>query len=69
MGFESLQDFMSMCYVAPMGVTRCHGGFVWAAYGIAAVVLIANVVAVIRRRRRLVKQIQRQVRRDQKGML
>lgn len=65
MAFESLSDFMTMCYVAPIGDTRCHGSYVWAAYGIGFAVLIGNIVAVVKRRRQVVRQIRRKIRREQ----
>ena len=65
MAFENLNDFISMCYVAPIGDTRCHGGFVWSAYAIALTVVVLNVVGVIRQRRKVITQIRRKVRREQ----
>jgi heme exporter protein CcmD len=65
MAFESLSDFMSMCYVAPIGATRCHGSFVWTAYGIALLVIAGNIVAVVRKRRQAIQQIRRRMRREQ----
>lgn len=67
MAFESLTDFMTMCYVAPIGDTRCHGAYVWSAYGIAALVIIGNLVAIARQRRNIISQIQRKIRREQAG--
>ena len=65
MAFESLSDFMSMCYVAPIGATRCHGSFVWAAYGIALLVIAGNIAVVVRKRRQAIQQIRRRIRREQ----
>ncbi|MDX1693556.1 MAG: heme exporter protein CcmD [Ketobacteraceae bacterium] len=65
MAFESLSDFMSMCYVAPIGDTRCHGGYVWTAYGIGLLVIAGNIAAVVARRRQTVNQIRRRIRREQ----
>lgn len=65
MAFESLSDFMSMCYVAPIGDTRCHGSYVWSAYGIGLLIVAGNLVAVIKRRRQVVDQIRRRIRREQ----
>ena len=65
MAFESLNDFLTMCYVTPMGFDRCHGGFVWTAYGIAAVVVLGNLFAVINQRKKVVNQIRRKIRREQ----
>lgn len=65
MAFESLNDFITMCYVAPIGDTRCHGNYVWAAYGITAIVVIGNLVAVIKQKRNAVQQIRRKLKREQ----
>lgn len=65
MAFESLNDFMTMCYVTPMGFDRCHGPFVWSAYAIALTVVLGNIFAVIQRRKKVVDQIRRKLRREQ----
>ena len=65
MAFESLSDFMTMCYVAPIGDIRCHGAYVWTAYGIAVTIIVGNLVAVVRRRTQVVEQIRRRIRREQ----
>lgn len=39
--------------------------YVWTAYGIVTVVLLVNFIIPIQRRRKLLKQIKRQTRRDQ----
>lgn len=65
MAFESLSDFMTMCYVAPIGDIRCHGAYVWSAYGIGLLVIAGNLVAVVKRRRQVVDQIRRRIRREQ----
>ena len=65
MAFESLSDFMTMCYVAPIGDTRCHGSYVWTAYGIALLVVAGNIIAVVRQRHRAINQIRRRIRREQ----
>lgn len=67
MAFESLNDFMTMCYVTPMGFDRCHGGFVWSAYGLATLVVVGNLLAVIRQRKKVIQQIRRKMRREQVG--
>ena len=40
-----------------------HGAFVWSAYGITAVVLVALLVAPMRRRRRLMAELKGEARR------
>ena len=40
-----------------------HGAFVWSAYGITAVVLVALLVAPVRRRRRLMAELKGEARR------
>lgn len=65
MAFESLSDLMTMCYVAPIGDIRCHGPYVWTSYGIAVLIVVGNLVAVVRRRRQVVDQIRRRIRREQ----
>ena len=67
MAFESFSDLVSMCYVTPIGVTRCHGSFVWVSYAIGISVFVANIVAVYRRRSQVVNQIRRKIRRESKS--
>lgn len=38
--------------------------YVWTSYGIVALVLLVNFIVPIQRRRKLLQQIKRQVRRD-----
>ena len=64
MAFENFNDFMTMCYVAPIGDIRCHGSYVWVAYGLAAVIVVANIVAPIIRNKQVKQIIRRKVRRD-----
>ena len=40
--------------------------YVWSSYGIAAIVLLANLVVPIRQRRQLVADLRRKVRREQR---
>ncbi|MCG8316202.1 MAG: heme exporter protein CcmD [Pseudomonadales bacterium] len=65
MAFENLNDFISMCYVAPIGDTRCHGGYVWSAYAVAFTVVLLNIVGMVRQRRKIIQQIRRKARREQ----
>ncbi len=43
-----------------------YAAYVWSSYAIALVVLLANVVAPIRQRRKLFTQLARRVRRERK---
>ncbi len=65
MAFESFADLVNMCYVAPIGDTRCHGGYVWSAYGIALIILAGNLVAPLRRARQVKRNIKRKLRREE----
>ncbi|NND68112.1 MAG: heme exporter protein CcmD [Halioglobus sp.] len=56
MYFESVQAMLEM---------DGHGMFVWSAYAVTAVVLVAMVVAPLRRRRRLIREIGGAARREQ----
>ena len=42
-----------------------HGPYVWSAYGITFVVVMANIVAPLVRRKGLVEDIKRKARREQ----
>lgn len=68
MAFESLNDLFSMCYTAPIGDIRCHGGYVWTAYGIATLILVANIVAPLLRRRQVKQTIRRKLKREQASL-
>lgn len=57
MVFENLQAIWHM---------EGHGAYVWSAYGIATVVLLWLLIAPIRRHRALQRQIQGQLRRDER---
>lgn len=65
MAFESLNDLVNMCYTAPIGDVRCHGAYVWSAYGIGLVVLVANLVTPLWRARQLKTSLRRRYRREQ----
>ncbi|MAR91370.1 MAG: heme exporter protein CcmD [Pseudomonadota bacterium] len=56
MAFESFADFIAM---------GRHGVYVWSAYGITALVLAANIIAPIVRRRGIEAEIRRKVKREQ----
>lgn len=56
MAFESFADFIAM---------GKHGPYVWSAYGITLVVVLANIVAPLIRRKGLVGDIKRKARREQ----
>lgn len=56
MEFETFADFIAM---------GKHGPYVWSAYGITLVVIIANIVAPILRRKGLVEEIKRKAKREQ----
>ncbi len=64
MAYENFNDFMTMCYMAPIGDIRCHGSYVWAAYGLTLVIVVANIVAPIMRNKQIKQTIRRKVRRE-----
>lgn len=41
-----------------------YGGYVWASYGLALVIVVYNLIAPIRRERRLLREIARRRRRE-----
>ena len=55
MAFDNFADFIAM---------GKHGAFVWSAYGISALVIIANIAAPILRKRALRIDIQRKIKRE-----
>jgi len=57
MFFDSFTDFIQM---------NGHGMFVWASYGIAAVIVAQNFIGPKLTRKRVIKDIERQLRREQK---
>ena len=56
MAFESFADFIAM---------GNHGPFVWSAYGIALVVIAANLLLIRQRQRQVTRDIQRKLKREQ----
>lgn len=56
MAFETFADFIAM---------GKHGPYVWSAYGIALVVVVANILAPVLRRKGLVDEIKRKAKREQ----
>ncbi len=56
MEFETFADFIAM---------GKHGPYVWSAYGITLVVVLANIVAPIMRRKGLLEEIKRKAKREQ----
>lgn len=55
MAFESFADFIAM---------GKHGAFVWSAYGISLLVIAANIIAIVQRKKTLLNQIKRKIRRE-----
>ncbi len=55
MAFESFNDFIEM---------GKHGPFVWSAYGISALVIVANIVAPLQRKKALHTEIKRKIKRE-----
>ena len=64
MVFENFNDFMTMCYMAPIGVMRYHGPYVWSAYGLALVIVVANIIVPIMRNKQIKQTNRRKVRRE-----
>ena len=56
MAFETFADFMAM---------GKHGPYVWSAYGITLLVVVANILAPIIRRKGLVEEIKRKAKQEQ----
>ena len=56
MNFDSFADFLAM---------GDHGLYVWLCYGVALVVIAANVLAVRRSRRKLLREIKAVLKRRQ----
>lgn len=54
--FDSLADFMAM---------GGHGAFVWAVYGITAIVLVGLAIAPLRRKRRFMQEQGMRLKREQ----
>jgi len=58
MYFDSLADFLAM---------GKHGFYVWSAYGVSALLIIANMVLAIRGQGQVRQRLARQQRRDSLG--
>ncbi|MFT6450222.1 MAG: heme exporter protein D [Oleispira sp.] len=58
MFFDSFAEFIAM---------GKHGFYVWFCYGITALVIIANILAPIRQRKKLIEQQARLQRREKKN--
>ena len=56
MAFETFADFMAM---------GKHGPYVWSAYGITLLVVVANILAPIIRRKGLLQEIKRKAKWEQ----
>ena len=56
--FESLAEFIAM---------GKHGFYVWLAFGLTALVISWNVLQPLLQRRRLIKQLKQQLRREKKN--
>lgn len=59
MEFSSLSEFLAM---------GKHGPFVWSAYGITFAVIMANIVFPVLRKKALVNDIKRKLKREQAGL-
>lgn len=57
MHFDSLTSFLEM---------GGHGFYVWLCYGIFAAVMLVNFLSPILKRKQILKDIERQMRREQK---
>lgn len=55
MAFETFTDFIAM---------GKHGPFVWSAYAISVIIIVANILAPILRKRALVNEIKRKIKRE-----
>jgi heme exporter protein D len=58
MFFDSFAEFLAM---------GKHGFYVWLCYGITALVIIGNIIAPIRQRKKLIEQQARLQRREKKN--
>lgn len=58
MFFETFADFLAM---------GKHGFYVWLCYGITALVIVANILAPMRQRKKLIEQQTRLLRREKKN--
>ena len=57
MFFDSFTEFMHM---------GGHGIFVWLSYGITCLIIAQNFIAPVLTRKKVIKDIERQMRREQK---
>ena len=55
MAFETFTDFLAM---------GKHGPFVWASYGISLLIIVANIVAPLQRKKALLTEIKRKIKRE-----
>jgi heme exporter protein D len=55
MAFETFADFIAM---------GKHGPFVWSAYGISLIIILANIIAPIQRKKALLNEIKRKIKRE-----
>lgn len=62
--FHSIEEFLTMPGLRPEAP---HGFYIWLAYGLAALVILWNVLQPILQRRRLIKQQAQQLRREKKN--
>ncbi len=58
MFFETFADFLAM---------GKHGFYVWLCYGITTLVIVANIIAPMRQRKKLIEQQTRLLRREKKN--
>ena len=56
MFFDSISDFLAM---------GGHALYVWSSYGIAGVIIVGNIVAPIIKRKQLISQQARRLRREE----
>jgi heme exporter protein CcmD len=62
---ELFDQWWSMCYVAPIGDVRCHGAYVWSAYGLSVCLLVANLVYPLLRGRKVRRSLRRLFKREE----
>ena len=61
MAFTSISEFLCMPGV---GATSCHGLYVWLSYGIAAAVVLFNILSPKYMRKKLIADVKRRERRE-----
>ena len=59
MEFSTFAEFLAM---------GKHGAYVWSAFGITLVVVLANIIYPIMRKKTLMVEIKRKVKREQAGL-